>query len=216
MRNMIFAALAALFVALFMVFLGADLYTPGPVMLGLAIAFAVSGLALVVLTVRGDETGKLRSFLVLTGACAVAIPVLAVLHNFIFHAFFFILALLVLPAVFLIAWVTSFVLLATAEKPVSTGRKVLIGGFFALALAAIARVTIVIGGDEPYEITSQVLGTPQEEMPDLRPGLESFVPDNIMHVSLEPLKRTHEERYEFLVGTDLYVGRGTGAPGPAG
>lgn len=142
----------------------------------------------VVLTVRGDETGKLRSFL----------------------------ALLVLPAVFLIAWVTSFVLLATAEKPVSTGRKVLIGGFFALALAAIARVTIVIGGDEPYEITSQVLGTPQEEMPDLRPGLESFVPDNIMHVSLEPLNRTHEERYEFLVGTDLYVGRGTGAPGPAG
>ena len=164
MRNGIFAALVVVFVALSMVFLGTDLYMPGPVLLGLAIAFVVLGLALVVLTVRGAETGRLRFFLILTGACAAAIPVSAVVHNFVFHAFLFILTLLILPLIFLVAWVVSVVLLATAEKPVSSKRKLLIGGFFALSAAAIVRVLFVLGGDEEPEITSQVLGTPQEEI----------------------------------------------------
>ena len=164
MRNSILATTAAVFAVLCVVIIGNVAYVSAPILIGLAIAFLLLGIALVILTVRGNETGKLRFFLILAGACATAMPVLAVLHNFFLHAFLFILALLVLPFIFLVAWSASVILLAVAEKPVSAPRKLLISGVCAFIAAAIVPVLLLFSESEGYEVTSQVLASPQEEV----------------------------------------------------
>lgn len=180
MRNWILLALAAVFTTLFLVIVGTLFYLPGPAIAALAAAFLLLGLALVILTVRGDETGARRFLLVLTGACAAAMPVTAILHNFGFHAFLFIVTLLILPVIFVVALVTSVILLAIAEKPVSRNSRLLVGGVFALVLAAILPVALTMHGAEGYEVTSQVIDTPPEG-PD-RVFVIAEVDEALMHV----------------------------------
>ena len=121
-RNVVFFVLAALFAVFFV---GNFFYVPAwpVVLLVLAAASFLLGLMLVILTVRGDETGVRKLFFILTGASAAAIPLTAILHNVIFEALFFVLALLVFPALFLIGWLGSVVLMGTSERQISKRRK---------------------------------------------------------------------------------------------
>ncbi len=131
-RNVAFfvsVAIFALFVALFS--LGGRLnHFPFAVLVVLSILFTLLGLVVVVLTVRLDETKIKKTFFLLTGASAVAIPICAVLHNVVYALFiwwfgdgfwekhgtdepvFFLLAVVVCPASFLIGVVGSIVVLA--------------------------------------------------------------------------------------------------------
>ena len=97
----------------------------------LAIAFGLLGLMVVVLTTRLREARIQKIFFVLAGASAAGIPICAILHNLVYGLFiawfgkgfwerhvpggdepvFFILALFVCPALFLIGTVGSIVLL---------------------------------------------------------------------------------------------------------
>ena len=97
----------------------------------LAITFGVLGLVLVVFTARRRESRIQKIFFILVGASAAGIPIFVILHNLVYGLFiawfgenfwerqgaggdepvFFILALLVCPALFLIGTVGSIVLL---------------------------------------------------------------------------------------------------------
>ena len=138
MRNWVLLAVGAVFATIFLVVMGNFFHVPDTLMLVLAAALFLLGVGLIVLTVRNDETGKLRFLLILAGACAAAMPVAAVLHNFIFHAFFFILALIVFPFIFMIAWVASVAIVVTAGTPAAGTRNLLIGAVIALILACLA------------------------------------------------------------------------------
>ena len=115
-RNVVFFVLAALFLAVLLSTLAIFYYTPDSVLLLLVIAFGISGLVVVILTARLEEAGMRKLFFILTGASAVAIPLTAILHNFIFEGFFFVLALLVFPALFVIGWVGRVVTWAIVLK----------------------------------------------------------------------------------------------------
>lgn len=131
-RNVTFFVLVAMFAALLAIFWPGTLlwkYVPGSVTLALAIAFALLGGVLVVLTLRLKEARIQRTFFLLAGASAVAIPICAILHNLVYGLFiwwfgegfwerhgmdegvFFILALFVCPALFLVGALGSIVLL---------------------------------------------------------------------------------------------------------
>ena len=113
----------------------------------LAIVFGLLGIVLVVLAARLKGPRIQKTFFILTGASAAGIPIFAVLHNLV-HALlialfgegfwerngsggdepvFFILAVLVCPALFLIGTVGSIVLLVKVrtakqgEPPKPTG-----------------------------------------------------------------------------------------------
>ncbi len=94
------------------------------------IVFSVLGAALVILTLREKVKGKLKKFLILTGASAVGFFLFSVLHNFFYaleiitkdfallsslmgllHGAFFLLAIPVCPIGFLIGAGGSVVLL---------------------------------------------------------------------------------------------------------
>jgi len=84
------------------------------------------GVVLIVLTVKGKVGGRLKKFLILTGASAAGIPVSIFLHNAIYalfiylfgagfwnggdEPFFFIIAVFVCPIGFLVGAVGSIVL----------------------------------------------------------------------------------------------------------
>ena len=104
------------------------------VIAALGIAFAVLGLLLVVLTARLGEPRIRKLFFVLTGASAAGIAIFAILHNLLSSLFiiwfgegfwekhgmsdepvFFILAILVCPALYVIASAGSLVLLIKAR-----------------------------------------------------------------------------------------------------
>jgi hypothetical protein len=93
-------------------------------------AFFVLGLALAVMAVKQKVEGKLKFFLILTGASAAAFVASVLLHNFIYGLFifllgpdfwvkiglkdepvFFFIAVLVCPIAFLVGAVGSIVLL---------------------------------------------------------------------------------------------------------
>ena len=134
-RNAIFWVLIAIFAALVAGmanrwrFLGHKL--PFSIFAFLGIAFGVLAVALVVLTAKLKEPGIRKLFLILTGASAVGIPICAVLHNLVYalcvkfgwvfwgkggdEAVFFILAVLVCPALFVIGMLGSLVLLIFAR-----------------------------------------------------------------------------------------------------
>ena len=92
---------------------------------GMGILFGL-GVALLVLTIRTGVRGKLKGFLLLTGAAPVAMVIFAVLHNLVYalaisafgtgfwgggdEPFFFIMAILVCPIGFLVGAVGSVVL----------------------------------------------------------------------------------------------------------
>ena len=70
--------------------------------------FFLLGSALITLTVKAKITGKLRTFLLLTGASAAGMPVFVVLHNAVSglshteEPVFFILATIICPLAFLV------------------------------------------------------------------------------------------------------------------
>ncbi len=127
-RNTIFWATAAIFAAM--------VFAMGPrgwgrVLICLTVVFFLLGAVLVVLTAKLKESGVRKFFFILTGASAIGIPVCAVLHNLVYglcvkfgwvfwgeggdEPFFFILALFVCPALFVIGSLGSIVLLVTAR-----------------------------------------------------------------------------------------------------
>jgi hypothetical protein len=97
------------------------------------IGLGLLGTLLVVLTVRLHEARLRRTFFVLAGASAAAIPICVLLHNLVYglfklwfgegfwashgadEGFFFILALVVCPALFLVGAMGSTVLLMRAR-----------------------------------------------------------------------------------------------------
>jgi hypothetical protein len=129
-RNAIFYVLVPIFAILGMA-LGRLIKLHFLVIAVLAITFGVLGLVLVVLTVRLRESRIQKIFFILVGASAAGIPICVILHNLVYGLFiawfgenfwerhgaggdepvFFILALLVCPALFLIGTVSSIVLL---------------------------------------------------------------------------------------------------------
>lgn len=89
------------------------------VLIGLVVGFVALAVLQIVLTVKSREPRLKRVFFLLTAASAVGIPVFAVLHNVVyglfFHgsdgdeAFFFILALIVCPVLFVIGSLGSVI-----------------------------------------------------------------------------------------------------------
>ena len=167
-RNVVFFVLAALFLAVLLSTLAIS-YTPVSVLLLLAIAFGISGLVVVILTARLEEAGARKLFFILTGASAVAIPLTAILHNFIFEGFFFVLALLVFPALFVIGWLGSVVLMGASERQISRldGRDaVMLLPALMIALVAAVTVALFMSSDkgDRYSITSELVIAPDEEI----------------------------------------------------
>lgn len=129
-RNAIFYVLAPIFVILGMA-IGRLIRLPFFAIAVLAIVFGLLGLVLVVLTARLKEARIQKILLILAGASAAGIPICAILHNLVYGLFiawfgkgfwdghapggdepvFFILALFVCPALFLIGTVGGIVLL---------------------------------------------------------------------------------------------------------
>ena len=92
---------------------------------GFFIALAVLlglGITLIVLTIKKKIEGKLKGFLLLTGASAAGLPVSGVLHNMVSglfnieEAFFFTLATIVCPVAFLVGAVGTIILIVK-NKP---------------------------------------------------------------------------------------------------
>jgi hypothetical protein len=88
----------------------------------IAVVFFALAIALLVLTVKLKEPLIQRIFFLLTGASAVCIPIFAILHNLVYGLFyhgkagedeavFFILAVLVCPALFAVGMLGSIVTL---------------------------------------------------------------------------------------------------------
>jgi hypothetical protein len=135
-RNIAFLVMVLIF-ALFvgLISLGGRLNRfPTSLIVVLAIAFALLGLGVVVLTARLNEARAKKAFLLLAGVSAVAMPLCAVLHNVVYGLFilwfgegfwerhgadepvFFILAIVVFPALFFVGAVGSFVFLRKASQ----------------------------------------------------------------------------------------------------
>jgi hypothetical protein len=134
-RNTIFWALIAIFAVLVALVLGLSRFwgpkLPYSTMIYLAIIFFALAAALVVLTVKLKEPGIRKLFFILTGASAVSLPICAVLHNLVYalcvkfgwvfwgkggdEAVFFILAIFVCPALFVLGAIGSIVLLISAR-----------------------------------------------------------------------------------------------------
>jgi hypothetical protein len=129
-RNAIFWVLIVIFAVLVtIVFTGLGRLwgpkLPSSAMIYLACALFALAAALVVLTAKLKEPGIRKLFFILTGASALAIPISAILHNLVYALFFhgkdgdeavfFILALFVFPALFVIGALGSIVLLVSAK-----------------------------------------------------------------------------------------------------
>jgi hypothetical protein len=92
----------------------------------IAIIFCALAITLLVLTLKLKEPLIRRIFFLLTGASAVGIPICVILHNLVYGLFyhgkagedevvFFILAVLVCPALFVIGTLGSIILLISAR-----------------------------------------------------------------------------------------------------
>jgi hypothetical protein len=129
-RNAIFWAMVAIFAVLVAAISGLGRCGGLKLLIYLAVAFFVLAVALVVLTAKLKESGVRKFFFILTGASAIGIPVCAILHNLVFalcikynciywsgsdEPVFFILALLVCPALFILGTLGSIVLLISAS-----------------------------------------------------------------------------------------------------
>ena len=97
--------------------------------------FCLLGLALLILTLKEKVAGKLKKFLLLTGASALGFFVFVLLHNFVYglfvyffgpdfwvriglgdEPFFFIMAIFVCPIGFLVGVIGTIVLLIKQRK----------------------------------------------------------------------------------------------------
>ncbi len=128
-RNAAFGALLVIFVMLVADVLGLGgrwgPKLPFSVMIYLAITFFALAAVLVALTVKLKEPGIRKLFFILTGVSAVGIPTCVILHNLVYALFFrgkggdeavfFILAIFVLPALFVIGALGSIVLLISTR-----------------------------------------------------------------------------------------------------
>ena len=159
-RNLLLATLGVLFALLLSRVLEVSLFLPGKVLLIIAICFALLGLLLVLVTIRQRETGMRRFFLLLTGYSALAMPVSVILHNFIFHAFLFILGVMVLPVIFLFSWLSSVLLLVTADKAPRFQRTVALG-LSVLIVSAVILSVIMKSVEEGYTVTSEMISAPE-------------------------------------------------------
>jgi hypothetical protein len=92
----------------------------------IAVVFFALAIALLVLTVKLKEPLIRKIFFILTGASAAGIPICGILHNLVYGLFyhgkagedevvFFILAVLVCPALFVLGMLGSIVLLISAK-----------------------------------------------------------------------------------------------------
>jgi hypothetical protein len=136
MRNIAFFLLIAIFALFFALFsLGGRLSRfPTSLLAVLVIAFALLGLAVVVLTMRLKEARIKKIFFLMAGAAAAGMPICALLHNVVYALFmwwfgegfwerhgsdepvFFILAIVVCPALFVIGAAGSIVFLVKASQ----------------------------------------------------------------------------------------------------
>ena len=122
-RNFIFWALVVIFAALVAhPGLGSRWEYKRLLLVVIAVVFFALAIALLVLTVKLKEPLIRRIFFLLTGASAVGIPIFAILHNLVYGLFFhgkagddeavfFILAVIVCPALFVVGMLGSIVLL---------------------------------------------------------------------------------------------------------
>jgi hypothetical protein len=134
-RNIVFYVLVVLFAVIVASLGGRLLDVPFAVTAVLAIVFGLLGIVLVVLAARLEGPRIQKVFFILTGASAAGMPVFAVLHNLVYallialfgegfwegrtgggdEPVFFILAVLVCPALFLIGTVGSIALFVKAR-----------------------------------------------------------------------------------------------------
>ncbi|MBU1132377.1 hypothetical protein KKC32_03995 [Patescibacteria group bacterium] len=129
----IFAIIAAYLAIPFSMELKQKLF---PAIAVLAILFFLLGIALLVMTIKSKTKGKLKLFLIFTGASAIAFPVSVILHNVIYGLFihffgenfwgnggdepvFFILATMVCPIIFLIGAIGSSIIFFKQNKKFS-------------------------------------------------------------------------------------------------
>jgi hypothetical protein len=135
-RNTIFGSLVFIFAVLVTAIvtgMGRRLgfVIPFPVMTVLAAVFVTLAVALVIITAKLKEPGIRKLFFIVTGVSAALIPICAILHNLVYalciklgwdfggkggdEAVFFILAILVCPALFVLGAMGSIVLLVSAK-----------------------------------------------------------------------------------------------------
>jgi hypothetical protein len=130
-RNVTFFVLIVIFALLFALISpgGRLIRFPISVQVVLAIAFELLGLLVVVMTARLNESKSKKILFWVTGVSAAAMPICALMHNLVYALFiwwfgegfwerhgadepvFFILAIVVFPALFLIGSVGSIVFL---------------------------------------------------------------------------------------------------------
>lgn len=134
-RNVILYVLIVLFAVIVASLGGRLVNVPFAVTAVLAIVFGLLGMVLVILAARLKGPRIQKVFFILTGASAAGMPIFAVLHNLVYgllialfgegfwerqgsggdEPVFFILAILVCPALFLIGTVGSIVLFVKAR-----------------------------------------------------------------------------------------------------
>jgi len=134
-RNTIFWSLIAIFAVLVAAIVTGrgrrlGFVMPFSAMIVLAAAFVVLAVVLVIITAKLRESGIQKSFFIVTGASAALMPIFAILHNLVYalciklgwgfggtggdEAVFFILAILVCPALFVLGAMGSIVFLVSA------------------------------------------------------------------------------------------------------
>lgn len=130
--TVVFSALVGIFVTLISYFIIPFPYfikqTLFPLIAILCLAFMALGIVLIVLTFRKKVKGKLKVFLLLTGFSSAGILPSAILHNAVYalstylgesflimngsdEIFFFFMALIILPILFIIGAMGSIILL---------------------------------------------------------------------------------------------------------
>jgi hypothetical protein len=106
-----------------------------PLIAILAILFSLLGVALIYVTLKFNIKGKLKKYLILSGASAIGIPISAILHNLIYGLFiycfgnnfwdriglkdepvFFLLAIIVFPILFLFGLTGSVLMFIKNRK----------------------------------------------------------------------------------------------------
>ncbi len=132
-RNAVFCMLLVLFAALVAAIVTRAIQHHLTAVIWLMLAFGVTGALLVILTVRVKERRTRKVMLLLAGGSAVGIPLCIVAHNLLYavviklfgedvwgpggdEPVFFVLAVLVLPTVFVVSAIAGIVLLLMKGK----------------------------------------------------------------------------------------------------
>ena len=127
-RNAVFCALVAIFTALVAAISRREPF--GSAVIVLAAAFVVLAVALVIITAKLKEPGIRKLSFIVTGVSAALIPICAILHNLVYalciklgwgfggkgddEAVFFILAIIVCPALFVLGAMGSIAILVSS------------------------------------------------------------------------------------------------------